>query len=64
MNSSENQLEYRALKEFVRLVDDETSLGMRVRCVICEELTVRQRELGGADKNLDQKSEVNVRVFL
>ncbi|NLW65212.1 MAG: sigma-70 family RNA polymerase sigma factor [Clostridiales bacterium] len=45
MNSSENQLEYRALKEFVRLVDDETSLGMRVRCVICEELTVRQREL-------------------
>ena len=45
MNSSENQLEYRALVEFVRLVDDETSLGTRVRRVICEELTVRQREL-------------------
>lgn len=45
MNEADNRLEHRALSEFVMLVDERSSLGGRVRRVIHEELTERQRQM-------------------
>ncbi len=45
MNEAEKRLEHRALSEFVMLVDEKSSLGGRVRRVISEELTDRQRQM-------------------
>lgn len=45
MKRSDNKLEYEALREFIGLVDCGGSLGSRVRRVVDEELTERQREM-------------------
>ena len=45
MNDIEKKLEYEALQEFIRLIDAGGSLGERVKKVVDEELTPRQREM-------------------
>lgn len=45
MTDSEKTLEYKALSEFIGILDDDTSLATRVRRVIREELTPRQQEM-------------------
>lgn len=45
MTGSGSILEHKALSEFIGLLDDETSLGTRVRRVMREELTQRQQEM-------------------
>lgn len=45
MNDAEAILEQSALMEFIKLVDEPGSMGGRVRRVMREELTDRQREL-------------------
>lgn len=45
MRNAEKKLEYDALLEFIELIDMGGNVGARVRCVIDEELTERQRQM-------------------
>lgn len=45
MKRSEDRLEFEALREFISLIDCGGNLGNRVRKVVDEELTVRQRQM-------------------
>ena len=45
MRQSEDKLELEALREFIRLVDCGGNIGTRVRKVVDEELTERQRQM-------------------